>query len=218
MTEPPIIDAGDLGVRTHRGWIFKGVSFRAGAAQLVAIAGPGGSGRSSLLLTLSGRMRASAGALRVCGLPLPDKASQVRSRTAVARIGGAVVLDDELRVRDHVRERALAAGCSKAAFGKACSAIGANLDERALIGSLDPHQVTLLSLALALMEGRRVVLLDDLDSGSDSRAQGWLWAAARRAADSGVCVIATTTDGNPASPYAHHVASLPAPRLHGELS
>jgi ABC-2 type transport system ATP-binding protein len=216
MTEPPIVDAGDLGVRTYRGWIFKGISFRADAAQLVAIAGPGGSGRSSLLLTLSGRMRPSAGSLRVCGLPLPEKAAQVRSKTAVARIGGAVVLDEELRVRDHVRERALAAGCRKAAFGKACSVVQANLDERALIGSLDPHQVTLLTLALALMEDRPALLLDDLDTGSDSRTQTSLWAAARRAADTGVCVIATTTEGDLAAPYAHHVACLPRPRPHGE--
>jgi ABC-type multidrug transport system ATPase subunit len=208
MTEPPIVDAGDLGVRTYRGWIFEGVSLTADAAQLVAIAGPGGSGRSSLLLTLGGRMRPSAGALRVSGLPLPARAAQVRSRTAIARIGGAVTLDEELRVGDHVRERALAAGCRKAAFGSACSVVQLKLDEHALVGSLDAHQVTLLALTLALMEGRPIVLLDDLDTGSDARTQAWLWAAARRAADTGACVIATTTEADLAAPYAHHVASL----------
>lgn len=207
-TEPPVVVADGLGVHTHRGWVFEGLTFKAAAGQLVAIAGPGGSGRTAALLTLGGRMRPSAGVLKVCGMLLPEHAAQVRSKSAVARIGGAVTLDPELRIRDLIRERALVARRSHRAFGSACSVVQAEFDERAVVGSLDTHRVTLLALALALMEGRQIVFLDDLDQGSDAGSQAWLWAAARRAADTGVCVLATTTDGALAEPYAEHVLSL----------
>jgi len=207
-TEPPLVVADDLGVHTHRGWVFEALSLQAGAGQLVAIAGPGGSGRTAVLLTLGGRMRPSAGVLRVCGLLLPEHAARVRALTAVARIGGAVTLDKDLRVADLVRERALMARCSRGAFGPACSVLDVSFDERSVVGALEAHQVMLLALALALMEGRQIVFLDDLDTGSDARSQAWLWAAARRAADTGVCVIATAVDGSLARPYAQHVVSL----------
>jgi ABC-type multidrug transport system ATPase subunit len=207
-TEPPLVVADELGVHTHRGWVFEGLSFQAEAGQLVAIAGPGGSGRTAVLLTLGGRMRASAGVLRVGGLLLPEHAGRVRALTAVARIGGAVTLDKDLRVGDLVRERALMTRCSRGTFGPACSVLEVSFEERAVVGSLEAHQVTLLALALALMEGRQIVFLDDLDTGSDSGSQAWLWAAARRAADTGVCLIATTVDGSLAEPYAQHVVSL----------
>jgi ABC-type multidrug transport system ATPase subunit len=204
----PVVVADGLGVHTHRGWVFEGLSFKADAGQLVAIAGPGGSGRTAVLLTLGGRMRPSAGVLRVCGLLLPEYAPQVRAKTAVARIGGAVTLDPDLRVRDLVRERSLMARCSRAAFGPACSVLEVSFDERAVVGTLEAHQVTLLALALALMEGRPAVFLDDLDQGSDEGSQAWLWRAAQRAADTGVCVVATTTEASTAQPYAQHVVSL----------
>jgi len=206
--ETPAVVADRLGVQTHRGWVFEGLSLTAEAGQLVAIAGPGGSGRSAVLLTLGGRMRPSAGVLKVCGLLLPEYATQARSKTAVARIGGAVTLDPELRVRDLVRERSLMARCSRGAFEPACSVLQASFDERAVVGALDAHQVTLLALALGLMEGRPIVFLDDLDQGSDEGSQAWLWRAARRAADTGVCVVATTTEPSTAEPYAQHVVSL----------
>jgi ABC-2 type transport system ATP-binding protein len=207
-SEPPAVVADGLGVHTHRGWVFEGLTLKAEAGQLVAIAGPGGSGRTALLLTLGGRMRPSAGVLKVCGLLLPEYASQVRPLTAVARIGRAVTLDPGLRVGDLVRERSLMARCSRGAFGPACSVVRASFEDRAVVGSLEAHQVTLLALALALMEGRRIIFLDDLDQGSDAGSQAWLWAAARRVTDTGACVMATTTDGSLAEPYAQHVLSL----------
>ena len=203
-----VVDADDVGLRTHRGWVFRGFELRAERGQLIAIAGPGGSGRSSLLLTLGGRMRSTDGRLRVCGQPLPGQAARVRRLTAVARIGGAAEPEEGLRVADHVRERAMAAKTSPHAFAAACDAIGAKPPSGDLIGSLGPHEVTALALALGLMDGRPVVLLDDLDAGVDGDGQAWLWATARRAAATGACVLATTTEGGYAEPHAHQVLSL----------
>jgi ABC-type multidrug transport system ATPase subunit len=190
-----VVDADDVGVRSYRAWIYRGFSLRAERGELIAIAGPGGSGRTSVLLTLGGRMRFADGSLRVLGLPLPQRAGTVRSRVAVARIGGAADLADELRVRDHVREQS-AAGGGTVSFADACSVVGASFAGSDLVGSLPRHEVTLLALCLAVMAGRDLVLLDDLDLGATGSSQLSLWQAARRAAAHGACVVASALEGS----------------------
>jgi ABC-2 type transport system ATP-binding protein len=186
MEEPAVVADG-LGVRTNRGWVYRGFDLKAEPGQLIAVAGLGGTGRTSALLTLGGRMRPSAGSLRVCGRALPRGAAKVRGLTAVARIGGAMTFDDELRVADFVRERAVSSGVKASGFGPACQALDLTVPAYALVGSLPAWQVTALGLALALMEKRHLLLLDDLDTGADGEAQAWLWGAARRAASPSAC-------------------------------
>jgi ABC-2 type transport system ATP-binding protein len=207
-----VVEADGVGVQTHRGRVYAGFGLRANAGQVVANAGRGGSGRTSVLLTLGGRMRASEGKLRVCGQVLPDAAARVRALTSMARIGGAAELEPGLRVADHVRERALAERMTPAsgavAFSAARDVVRVDLPPRHLVGELAPWQVTAFALTLALMESRRLILLDDLDAGADADAQAWLWKAARRVAGTGPCVVATTTVSEPAGGVADQVVAL----------
>jgi ABC-2 type transport system ATP-binding protein len=205
---PVVVDAADVGVRTHRGWVYSGFGLRAHGGQLVAIAGAGGSGRTSVLLTLGGRMRPSQGSLRVCGYTLPGAAAKVRALTAVARIGGVAELEPELRIADHVRERALTGRARAADFGAARDVVRADLAAGRRVASLAPWELTALALALALMESRPIIVLDDLDTGADTEAQTWLWRAGRRVAETGTCVIATTTESGPADGIADQVVGL----------
>ncbi|GLX48257.1 hypothetical protein Shyhy01_12070 [Streptomyces hygroscopicus subsp. hygroscopicus] len=55
------VTAEGLGLRGPRGWAFRGVSLDAEPGSLIAIEGPSGSGRTCLLLTLTGRMRPTEG-------------------------------------------------------------------------------------------------------------------------------------------------------------
>jgi ABC-2 type transport system ATP-binding protein len=212
LSAEPVIEAAGVGVETHRGRVYSGFGLRANAGQVVAIAGRGGSGRTSVLLTLGGRMRASEGKLRVCGQVLPDAAARVRALTSVARIGGAAELEPGLRVADHVRERALAERVPPAkgtiAFNAARDVVRADLPLRHLVRELAPWQVTAFALTLALMESRQLILLDDLDAGADEDTQAWLWKAARRVAATGPCVVATTTVSGPAEGVADQVVAL----------
>ena len=53
------------GSRGPRGWAFRDVTFDAEPGSLIAIEGPSGSGRTCLLLALTGRMKATEGAAAV---------------------------------------------------------------------------------------------------------------------------------------------------------
>ncbi|MBW8481427.1 ATP-binding cassette domain-containing protein [Actinomadura parmotrematis] len=196
----PVVDADGLGVRTRRGWIFSGVALRALAGDVVAVAGPGGSGRTSLLLALAGRMRPSAGELRVCGRELPGDEREVRRAAAVARAGGAAVLDPDLTVGDHVRERTLTVkGLRADAFEDVRALVGLSAGDRALVGDIGSAEGTRLALGLALLESPRLIVLDDLDDGAGLAAQRALWeTAARVARSSDAAVVASAADAAPA--------------------
>ncbi|NEE44191.1 ABC transporter ATP-binding protein, partial [Streptomyces sp. SID8455] len=49
------LGAEDFGLKGPRGWVFRHVGFSAPPGSLVAIEGPSGSGRTCLLLALTGR-------------------------------------------------------------------------------------------------------------------------------------------------------------------
>ncbi|GAB3694287.1 hypothetical protein GCM10027589_58610 [Actinocorallia lasiicapitis] len=200
-----VMVAEELGVRTRRGWVFAGVELEAEAGQLIAVGGAGGSGRSSLLLAVAGRMRPSMGRLWVCDERSPHR---IRNLVAVGRVGGAVEPDEELTVRDHVTERSLYARTEKDSFGAACELLGTRFEAGERAGALADERRTLLSLALGLMERAPVVVLDDLDEGTPVEGQRRLWKAARRASDAGAVVIATTTDADPAEGLADTVIRL----------
>lgn len=63
------ISAEGLGLKGPRGWAFRGMDLQAEPGSLIAVEGPSGSGRTCLLLALSGRMRTTEGSAEVDGLP-----------------------------------------------------------------------------------------------------------------------------------------------------
>ncbi|GAA2458002.1 hypothetical protein GCM10010421_59290 [Streptomyces glaucus] len=86
------VTARDLGVRGPRGWAFRGVRVEAGPGSLIALEGPSGSGRTCLLLTLTGRMRPTEGQARVGGFALPRRMSALRRVTDLAHVPGVTDL------------------------------------------------------------------------------------------------------------------------------
>jgi ABC-2 type transport system ATP-binding protein len=201
------IAAHELGARTRRAWIYRGVNVNVLEGQVGAITGPAGSGRTSLLLALAARMPFTTGSLRVCGHGLPEGASSVRSAVAVARAGGANDLEPELRVRDHLIERGVR-GDREALFDKACGRLGLTVDRYALAGDLAAGPAALLCLALALLDEPRIVLLDDLDRGLPGAEQSELWQRMRALTEDGVTVLATSTDSTPAHGWADILIDL----------
>ncbi|MGW3492741.1 ATP-binding cassette domain-containing protein [Streptomyces sp. NPDC001020] len=101
------IQAADFGLKGPRGWAFRGVGFEAEPGSLIAVEGPSGSGRTCLLLALTGRMKPSEGRATVDGHRLPKAMSAVRRISALAHVPGVTDLEPALTVGEHLRERAL---------------------------------------------------------------------------------------------------------------
>lgn len=101
------VSAAGFGLKGPRGWAFRGVGLEAEPGSLIAVEGPSGSGRTCLLLALTGRMRPSEGRAAVGGHRLPKEMSAVRRISALAHVPGVTDLDPALTVGEHLREHAL---------------------------------------------------------------------------------------------------------------
>ncbi|MFD4604235.1 ATP-binding cassette domain-containing protein [Streptomyces sp. NPDC058464] len=101
------VTAEGLGLKGPRGWAFRGISLDAGPGALIAVEGPSGSGRTCLLLALTGRMRTTEGIATVGEARLPRQLAAARRISAVANVAGVTDLEPALTVGEHLRERAL---------------------------------------------------------------------------------------------------------------
>ncbi|MEU6157250.1 ATP-binding cassette domain-containing protein [Streptomyces sp. NPDC047130] len=189
------VAARGFGVKGPRGWAFRGVAFEAEPGSLVAVTGPSGSGRTALLLALTGRMRPTEGTAEVAGRVLPKRMAEVRRVTGVANVPGVTDLDPALTVAEHLRERVLVgrryggtaadllrgllrpprvrAAADAARVRAALEDVGLGLADlpkggRTAVRDLSREQELRLSVALALL-GRpdrpAVVAVDDADLG-----------------------------------------------------
>ncbi|WP_306312531.1 ATP-binding cassette domain-containing protein [Streptomyces hydrogenans] len=206
-----------LGLKGPRGWAFREVSFRAGAGSLVALEGPSGSGRTCLLLALTGRMRTHGGHAEVGGLPLPRRMAAVRRIAALGQVPGVSELDPSLTVAEHLRERALLqrrfdgsvrallrrpgtrAAEARARIDEALAAAGLDpaalpKGERTSVRDLERLEALRLSIALALIGRPRLLGVDDTDLKLSDADRAAAWALLRTVADSGTTVLAVCSE------------------------
>lgn len=189
------------------------------AGQLGVVAGPSGSGRTSLLLALAGRMRLMAGSVAVGGCRLPADAARVRQLVAVARAEPAVGLDDELRVGDIVTERTMIGGprLGRAAVHDALTMLGVDAPATATVADLLPREQTLLAVALAAAEQPAAIVVDDVDRGCDDTDAERIWEALRILTGLGCTVVATTTIPPPSLDDSVAVIDLPHPTQRDQI-
>jgi ABC-2 type transport system ATP-binding protein len=207
------VTARDFGLEGPRGWAFRGVSFEAGPGSLVAVEGPSGSGRTCLLLALTGRMKATEGTADVGGFGLPKRMAAVRRVSALAHVAGVTDLDPALTVGEHLHERALLQrrfGDSLRALVRprservtearlridaALTAVGLDRDalpkgSRTAVRDLERLEALRLSLALALIGRPQLLGVDDTDLKLSNAERDEVWALLRSLTESGTTVIA----------------------------
>ncbi|MER7958967.1 ATP-binding cassette domain-containing protein [Streptomyces sp. NPDC096030] len=209
--------ADGLGLKGPRGWVFREVGFRAGPGALVAIEGPSGSGRTCLLLALTGRMKPQEGHAEVAGHPLPRRMAAVRRISSLGPVPGVSDLDPSLTVAEHLRERALLqrrydgavrallrppgerAAATRARIDAALEASGLDLEtlpkgERTSVRDLERLEALRLSVALALIGRPRLLALDDTDLKLSPADRAEAWALLRSIADAGTTVLAVCSE------------------------
>ena len=210
-TEPPkppepALEATGLTLETKRGTLFHDISLTVRSASLAAIVGPSGTGRSSLLLALTGRMGITMGMLAIAGRKLADSASEVRALTSVARIGNTIGPEPALTINESVDESCLLDNVNMAEgrlrFAEACTALDLTVEPSLLIGDVGGERATLLAVALACVRISAVIVVDDIDRGVDIATQHRIVAALDRLTKmtkTGPAIIVTTADRGPVS-------------------
>ncbi|WP_141204521.1 ATP-binding cassette domain-containing protein [Streptomyces griseorubiginosus] len=211
------VTAQGFGLKGPRGWAFRGIDLAAEPGALIAVEGPSGSGRTSLLLALTGRMKATEGSATVGGARLPKQLAAVRRFSAPANVAGVTDLDPALTVGEHLRERALL----QRRFGDSVRALvrpraerraeaglridtalaAAGLDREALpkgartaVRDLERLEALRLSIALALIGRPRLLAVDDLDLKLSDAERAEAWALLRSLTATGRTVLAVCSE------------------------
>lgn len=209
------VDARGIGVEGPRGWAFQGIDISAEPGTLIAVQGSSGSGRTCLLLALTGRMRITEGTATVGGLPLPQRMGTVRSRTAIAHVPGVVDLEPALTVGEHLREQALlhrfqGLGASLPWSRRHKEATRARIDAALATVRLDPDtlpkglrtavrdleriEALRLSVALGMMHGPQLLAVDDVDLKLSEAERAAAWQMLREITREGTTVVAAGSD------------------------
>ncbi|MET7474489.1 ATP-binding cassette domain-containing protein [Streptomyces sp. NPDC005648] len=211
------VTAEGLGLQGPRGWAFRDVSVEAAPGTLIAVEGPSGSGRTCLLLALTGRMRATEGTASIGPARLPKQPAAVRRVSAVANVAGVTDLDPALTVGEHLRERALLqrrfgdslrgllrpraerAAEAKLRIDSALAAAGLDLaslpkGSRTAVRDLERLEALRLSIALALIGRPRLLGVDDADLKLSDAERTQAWALLRSVAEGGTTVVAVCSE------------------------
>ncbi|GAA3471367.1 hypothetical protein GCM10018965_059200 [Nonomuraea roseola] len=158
-----VIVAKDLSVEG----VFDEVTLETAENTLTVVAGATGSGRTSLLLTLSGRMKPTRGTLEVAGHSRPRA---IRKVAALALVDGVTDLDRALTVKEHLHERR-----RRGRHAEALEGAGLDVDQRTLVRELDREQQVRLGVALALLDSPALIVADNIDAGLPPERRLALW-------------------------------------------
>lgn len=210
----PALIATGLSLMGDSDWVFRDVDLTVPAGALAAVVGPAGSGRSSLLLALAGRIQPTAGSLTVLGHDRAVDAGAVRELTSVARAAGVIGPEPALTVQESIEERCLIDDVASAEghlrFRRACAALQFAPEPSAPVESVVGERGTLLAVALAYVRTSAVIVLDDLDRDVPPAGRGQLAQALGRLAGTGPAIVVTATDRS-AVPGAHPIVELRPP-------
>jgi ABC-type multidrug transport system ATPase subunit len=195
------IHAHQLQLDGKRGRIYGPIDLAIETGSLNLVTGRAGSGKTSLLLTLVGRMKPNRHSdLTVLGRPLPARAPGVQRRSAAVGIHGLDDLDEEVTVAATVREREawlapwyqIVRTSDDAHVAQVCAPVfGDSPAPRAkeLIHELDEADNLLLRIALAMLSHPELIVVDDIDSLHDTEGRRRVWECLHGIADTGVTVI-----------------------------
>ncbi|MEV7191608.1 ATP-binding cassette domain-containing protein [Streptomyces sp. NPDC093510] len=211
------VTAEDFGLKGPRGWAFRGIRFEAGPGSLIALEGPSGTGRTCLLLALTGRMRATEGHASVGRFLLPKQLAPVRRISGLGPVPGVTDLDPALTVAEHLHERALL----ERRFGGSLRSLlrprderrnemrmrvdtalaAAGLDTETLpkgrrtsVRDLERLEVLRLSVALALIGRPRVLGVDDTDLKLSDAERAEAWGMLKSLTERGTTVVAVCSE------------------------
>ncbi|GAA1922647.1 hypothetical protein GCM10009688_29630 [Arthrobacter gandavensis] len=196
----PVISAEELSLSAARGRVYGPLSFTV-TDQLSVLCGPAGSGRTSLLLTLAGRMKPDGGTLEVLGLQLPRQARQVQRQTAIAGFRDIDDLEPGVTVGAAVRERLawlapwwqFVPKVSDRQVARICGAVFGNLQVPSagtVIWNLGEAEQFLLRIALAMLSRPAILFVDDIEQLQSRQARALAEERLAALAAAGTAVVA----------------------------
>ncbi len=191
-TEVPAVPAGtvevrDLVVDRGRNRVLDGLDLvlRPGVTGLL---GPSGCGKSTLLRSVVGVQRLTSGSVRVLG----HEAGSPAVRDRVGYVTQAASVYDDLTVAENLRFFARVLDVGHEDVEQALGAVDLARHRDRVVGSLSGGERSRASLAVALLGGPDLLVLDEPTVGLDPVLRRDLWRLFSRLAGSGATVLVSS--------------------------
>jgi branched-chain amino acid transport system ATP-binding protein len=170
-----------------------GVSFSVGRAEIVALLGANGAGKSTTLRVISGLMKASAGDVMFDGKPIANLRPDLILKMGIAHCPEERHVWPEMTVEENLRLGGYIC-TSKAELERRLEKVVqpfARLRERyrQLSGTLSGGEQQMLAIARALMSSPRLLLLDEPSLGLAPRVTQELLDIFRQLRDGGMTIV-----------------------------
>ncbi|MEN0084906.1 MAG: ATP-binding cassette domain-containing protein [Leifsonia sp.] len=190
----PVIAARDL-VKKYKDFpAVDGISFEVEPGESFGLLGPNGAGKSTTMRMIGAVSTRTGGDLSILGLDPDRYGPEIRSRLGV--VPQSDNLDTELRVRDNL----IVYGRY---FGLPSARVRARADEllafaqledkaKAKVDDLSGGMKRRLTIARALINDPRILLLDEPTTGLDPQARHILWDRLFRLKEQGTTLVLTT--------------------------
>ncbi|MHB8508809.1 MAG: ABC transporter ATP-binding protein [Candidatus Dormibacteria bacterium] len=195
MIEPgPLVLAEGLTKRFEAFTAVDGIDFAVAPGEAFGFLGPNGAGKTSTMRMIAGVSPVSDGTLRIFGLDPAADGPSIRARLGV--VPQLDSLDQDLTVRENLVIYGRYFGLTWKEAGRRADGLleFVQLDERAgsRVEPLSGGMKRRLTIARALINQPRLLLLDEPTTGLDPQARHLLWDRLYRLKQDGVTLVLTT--------------------------
>ncbi len=190
----PVILANDLTKKYKEFVAVDGISFEVAQGESFGLLGPNGAGKSTTMRMVGAVSTRTSGRLEVLGLDPDQRGPEIRAQLGV--VPQQDNLDMELRVRDNLIVYGRYFGMPHRQVAKRADELleFAQLSDRAKakVDDLSGGMKRRLTIARALVNDPRVLLLDEPTTGLDPQARHMLWDRLFRLKEQGTTLLLTT--------------------------
>jgi lipooligosaccharide transport system ATP-binding protein len=190
----PVITANKLVKKYKEFAAVNGISFEVAPGESFGLLGPNGAGKSTTMRMVGAVSTRTEGELSILGLDPNRYGPEIRSQLGV--VPQADNLDAELRVRDNLIVYGRYFGLPTARVRKRADELleFAQLEDKAKakVDDLSGGMKRRLTIARALINDPRILLLDEPTTGLDPQARHILWDRLFRLKEQGTTLVLTT--------------------------
>jgi len=172
------------------------LSLTVSAGQVLAVTGPSGAGKTSLLWLMAGALVPDRGTVSMDGSPVGDRPQAAARGVVIVPQGNglAAVLTAYENIVVPLLDGGLTPADAEARAGEALAAVGLEDWSEHLVEELSGGQQQRVAVARALAARASVLLADEPTSDLDGRNREVVLHALRAAADRGAVVVLATHD------------------------
>ena len=195
--------------------VVRGLDLKLEPGECFALLGPNGAGKTTTLRCALGLTAATAGSIRLCGLPVPERARDARARVGV--VPQLDSLDPDFTCAENLLVFAGYFGLHerdvRPRIPELLAFAGLEGKENARIQSLSGGMKRRLTLARALVNQPELLILDEPTTGLDPQARHLIWERLRRLTAEGTTILLTTHFMDEAERLANRLAIMDAGRI-----